>query len=159
MFDLDGTLVPIRSHPVNVSVSNRGTHPAHSFLNFRPWHGQPKMDGVGDLIRIIGIHDQRVPQITRGTSEPGQDENTLLITATHHEFLGHQVHAVMEGSDKTQISTPVKGLYFAVRMVLFEKDDGLPVPFLEFPVDSFDFRLHFCHEIVIPLNQRPAPQL
>ena len=55
------------------------------------------------LVGIVGIDDQRFGQLPRGAGELRQDEHAVIVVARGDEFLGDQVHAVMQAADETQI--------------------------------------------------------
>jgi hypothetical protein len=85
-----------------------------------------------------------------------QDEHALFILACGHEFLGYQVHPVVQRSDQAKIRSPVKPLGLMVIVLPFHEDDGFPLARLEAQIDALRFSLHLRQQVVVTLDARAA---
>ena len=81
-----------------------GTHAA-SLLVFA--HGERPSHGGAGFFQVVGIDDQRLRQLAGSSGEAAQQQNAQLVLAGCHEFLGDQVHAVVQAADVAQIRRAV----------------------------------------------------
>ena len=70
-------------------------HAPHARLAFVCVHFKRHADCVRHLIGIVGVDDQRIAQFAGRARELAQDERAFFVLARGHEFLGHQIHAVV----------------------------------------------------------------
>src|SRR5215469_6777267 len=109
-------------------------------------------NGIRSTLDVIGIDEHRVQQLTSGTSKPAENENSLFVVTRGDKFLGHQIHAVMQGRDDAEISSAIVADNFVVVHMPLQKHNGLPSARLETPVDSFRLGLNISQQVVITLD-------
>ena len=64
-------------------------------------HGQRPVERAGDVVDVVGVHDQRTTQERRGAGEARQHEHPRIVRVlSRHVFLGHQVQSVAQGRDQ-----------------------------------------------------------
>src|SRR5580704_11508457 len=89
----------MRRTSVYVVLAHVRPHPFHASDLFFLGHLQRAMNRFGYLLHVIGIHEQRVRQFVRGPRKRAQHQHSPFVRARRNEFLGHQIHAVMQRSD------------------------------------------------------------
>ena len=75
---------------------------------------------------------------SRGTGEPAQDQDPVLIVAAGHEFLGDQVHPVVQRADDAEPRQPMQRHHLDLVEVPLLEHDRLPRVGSPLPVDLFD---------------------
>ena len=88
--------------------------------------------------------------------EAAQDQHAVKIVARSHEFLRHQIHAVVQRRHQAEIGGAVIRQNLLVAVLAVQEHDGLPVAGLEAAVDAFGFLEHFLHQILIAPDVRAA---
>jgi hypothetical protein len=68
----------------------------HAPLPLFRLHFQREQDGLGGLIDVIRVHQQRIAEFAGGAGELAEDQHAPLIVTGSQKFLGDQVHAVVE---------------------------------------------------------------
>src|SRR5277367_1974323 len=71
-------------------------HAVHAHLLLFRLHLQGSADGFCSLINVVRVHQQSIPQFTRGSGELAQDQYAAFVAPGGKKFLGHQVHAVVQ---------------------------------------------------------------
>jgi hypothetical protein len=61
-------------------------------------HRERRRQRVACLIQIVRVDDERFCQLAGCSRERAQHQHPLLIVARRDEFLGHQVHAVVQAA-------------------------------------------------------------
>ena len=97
----------IRRPPVNIEFPDPLPHAPHPRLFFFGIHFQAETNGLSQLLHVVRVHHQGVAQLTARSGKTAEDENAFLVLARGNEFLGHQVHAVVERSHQAQIGGPI----------------------------------------------------
>jgi hypothetical protein len=69
----------------------------------------------GALVDVVGVDDQGLGQLARGTGELRQDQHAALVFARGDELLGHQVHAVVQAADEAQVGAAIVFVDLAAR--------------------------------------------
>ena len=80
-----------------IEVSKTGTYFEQLLVVVRPRlgvHGDGLEDGVGDLLRVPRVHDDRAVQTLRGTRKLGQDHHTLAFLLARDVFIAHKIHPI-----------------------------------------------------------------
>ena len=77
------------------------------------------MNGFAHAVRVIGVHDQRFGKLPRGAGEARKDQHAFLVVARRHEFLGHQIHAVVQARNHAEVRGAKKFVDLAAA-----RDDG-----------------------------------
>ena len=60
------------------------------------------MDGVGELLDVVGVDDDGVAQARARRRRRAEDQRAAFVIARGDEFLGHEIHAVVKRSDQAQ---------------------------------------------------------
>lgn len=63
-------------------------------------------------------------KLSRGARELTQYKNPVLIIASTHELLRHEVHAVVKAADVTNISRSIESVDVGGLVVCLEEPDG-----------------------------------
>ena len=108
----------------NVVAANHLAHPPHALTLFLAGHGQRGEERLSHRTGIVGIDDQRFQQLPGCTGERAEDENAFLVVPRRHEFLGHEVHPVVQAADDTEVGGLVDLEKFFLLVVLRQQDDG-----------------------------------
>src|SRR5581483_695506 len=146
----------IRSPTVGVELPDDLTHTAHPRTLLVRIHFQCEVNGVGQLLRIIRIDQQRVAQFAARTGEPAQDQDALFVVPRCNKLLGDEVHAVVKRRDQAQVRRPVISPNLAMRVVALEEDDRLPASRLESPVDAVGLGFNFPEQVMVAFDVSPA---
>ena len=104
-------------------------------------HVERAADGRGRLGHIERIHEQRFDQLTRCAGKSAQDQHAVIVIARGHEFLGDQVHAVVQAVDDAEIGGAIELEHLLRILMLADQYDRLPIGGGEARVDA----LHFGH--------------
>jgi len=75
------------------------------------------------LIRVVRVDDDRFRQLPRGAGELAQDEHPSLVVARRHEFLRHQVHAVVQARDHAHVRGAIVFVDVQGLVVLHQQHD------------------------------------
>ncbi len=72
-----------------------------AILPLRNAHAQGDIQGVGQFVGIVGVDDQRRPELPRRAREFGQDQHAGILGILGCDILlRHQIHAVPQGRDE-----------------------------------------------------------
>src|SRR5204862_7422567 len=85
-----------------------------------------------------------------------EDQRAAFILARSNEFLGDEIHSVMQRRDHAERRGAEKACDFFVRMVFSEKHERFPSRGLKARVDAFGFAADFGQEILVALDVRAA---
>ncbi len=72
------------------------------------------------------------------------------------EFLGDEVHPVVQRRDEADVRRAVEAGNLVVRMMALQEHDRLPAARIESRVDAFGFGRDFLEEAVVPVDLGPA---
>ena len=114
------------------------------------------MHGLGQLLGVVRIHNQRVLQLAACACEQAQNERPAVILAGCNEFLRHQVHPVMQRSHQAQVRYTIVRFDLVMVVVSFQKHDRLPVSGLESPIDAFRLALDLRNQFLIAIDMGTA---
>src|SRR6202140_3842855 len=110
------------------------------------------MDCGGELLGSVGIYEQRIGELQGRAGEGAQDQYTTIILARSNEFLGHEVHSVVERGHHTKRGGVIEAGDFLVGMMALEEDDRFPAASLEPRVDALGFGTDFIEQTLIAVN-------
>jgi hypothetical protein len=117
----------IRQHParpsIGIAFSEERPHRVHPLRLFLFWHRQCRCKCPGGIADQPRIHDQRMGQLARSTGAFAQNQDATFVVARAHEFLGHQVHAVVEAADIAEVGGAKETIDFRGVVVRFEEHD------------------------------------
>src|SRR5260221_654686 len=85
---------------VDIVFQNDLAHAGHQLTLLLFAHFDGLANGAGELVHVVGIDEQRVTKFLRSTGETAEDKHTAIVFAGGDEFLGHQIHAVVERGDQ-----------------------------------------------------------
>src|SRR5688572_32354995 len=68
-------------------------HPTHAGAAVLRIHGHGAMDGRGDVLHVVGVDQQRVPELVGGPREAAEDQGAVVVVARGHVLLRDEVHA------------------------------------------------------------------
>jgi hypothetical protein len=63
--------------------------------------------GLNETIHIIGVDDERFAQLLRCPCKRTQYEYAVFIVSCCHEFLRHQIHAIVQRADDAEVREAV----------------------------------------------------
>jgi len=112
--------------PVGVELRDDGPQAPHANPLLLPGHRQRLSKHPGAGIDRVRVDDQRLSQLARGSSKLAEDQHPALILASAHEFLGHQVHPVVETAHIADVGSPQESVDLSRFVVILEQDDGTP---------------------------------
>jgi len=107
------------------------------------------VDRTGKLIHVIGIYEERIAKFLRRAGEAAQNKHAAIVFPGGDEFLGHEVHAVVERCDQADRGRAIEAGNLFVGMVPLEKDDGLPTPGFKACVDAVRFDAYFLKKLFV----------
>ena len=113
---------------INVVFQNDFAHARHGLCLLLLAHFQSLADGAGQLVHVVRVDEQRIAQLLRRPGETAQDECAAIVLPGGDEFLGHEIHPVVERSDQANRSRAIEAGDLLVRMVPLEEDDRFPAP-------------------------------
>jgi hypothetical protein len=90
---------------VRAQVPAHRPHPAGQ-LGLVRLHGPRQR--VFDTFQVVRVAQERLPQLARGTRELGEYERATQVDPGRHVLLGHQIHAVSQGSHHHDVSRTVE---------------------------------------------------
>ena len=99
--------------PAQRNTLNSATSPRISRLRSRccaTGLGQGQVERHGTLVSIIGVDDRRLNQLTRWAGKFRQQQYALFVIACRYILFGHQIHAIVQAADKTQVAGAVVGV-------------------------------------------------
>lgn len=85
--------------------SPQRAHPRPAFL--RP-HVDGAGEGVGKSVHVVRIDDERVVQLLRGARHLAEHQHAVLVLSCRDEFLGDEIHAVVQRADDAEVSETVQ---------------------------------------------------
>src|SRR5262245_18544235 len=121
--------------PVNVVLAYLAAHAVHAVTPLFGGHGDGTMNRGGHVLDVVGVHQQRIAKVVRGAGESAQDQDAVVIVARGDEFLGDEIHAVVERRDHAEVGEPVEGVDLAVIVMPLAIHDGLPAALAEIRVE------------------------
>src|ERR1700761_9674115 len=87
----------------NVVTAHPGPHPQHAPALLLRLHGQGAVERLRDAELVVGVHQQcSAAQLGSRTGKLAEDQDAIVFRARGAELLGNQVHAVLEGSYKSE---------------------------------------------------------
>ena len=93
-----------RRPPIDVALPDQLAHQPHSLALLVAGASAARASiAGGHAFGVVRIDDQRLGQLARGAGEARQHQHALLVVARGHEFLGHQVHAVVQAGDDADV--------------------------------------------------------
>ena len=119
-------------------------------------HFERLMNGVGKLLDIVRIDEERVGKFIGGAGKGAEDKSAAFIVTRSDEFLGYQVHAVMQGSDETDRGGAVVAEDFLVGVMPLQKHDRFPMRGGETGVDAVGFGGDFLEKLLVTGDVRAA---
>ena len=85
---------------------------------------------------VVGIHEQRLAQLARGTGELREHERAAAAVAGGHVLLADQVHAIAQRRHEHDIGSGVQGAKVLARQVVMLVVDRRVTEAAEFAVDA-----------------------
>src|SRR5260370_38583708 len=67
-------------------------------------HIERLVNGIGKLLDVIGIDEQSVCKFVSVAGKRTEAQDDLFIVASGDDYLGHQIHTVMQRSDQANQS-------------------------------------------------------
>ena len=113
-----------RRPTIDIMLPNDAAHALHALLPFLRWHLKRLPDHLCHLSNVIWIDHQGVSQFAAGSGELAENEDAILVSSRDDKLLGHQIHAVVQGSHQTKIRGLVKGLDFAVTVMPVKQNES-----------------------------------
>ena len=107
------------------------------------------MDGIGKLLDVVRIDEQSVGQFVGGAGERAEDQDAAFIVARSDEFLGHQIHAVVQRSDQANGSSAVVAADLLVGVMPVEQNDRPPATGGKAAVDAVGLGGHFLEKLLV----------
>src|SRR4029079_5705397 len=107
----------------NIELANQRAHDLHSRTLARGPHGERNVKRFGTLLDVVWIHDQRLRQLARGSSELAQDENACVVVPRCDELFRDQIHSVMKAAHKAQLGGTIVLVNFDRLVMLHEEND------------------------------------
>src|SRR5271157_978360 len=144
----------MRGPAVDIVFVNNFAHAGYASGLLLGAQVQGLVDGIGELLDVIGIDEQSVGEFVRGSGKRTEDQGTLFILTGSNEFLGNEIHSVVKRRDQANRGSPVEAGDLLMGVVPHEKNNGLPVANLKPVVDSFRFCIDLLHELLIARNVR-----
>ena len=114
------------------------------------------MHRVGDFVDAERIDQQGSRQLPGRPGKAAQDQRAVFIGTAGDEFLGHQVHAVVQRADDAEISQAVQCHHLDRRMLPLDVDDRPPGIGTPTPIDFFDQLVDLGVEQLVLANVGPA---
>src|ERR1051325_6752404 len=127
---------------VDIELPNQAAHHTHPGTLLSRGHREGEMQGRGALIVVIGIDADGLGELAGRAGEVTQDEDPALVVSRRHEFLGHEIHPVMQAGHHAELRGPVMGVDLLRLMVLHLEDDRRRVRPREPVVDARGQRAH-----------------
>jgi hypothetical protein len=93
---------------VHVELGQEGAHRVHAVALFFARHGDGRGQGRAGFFEVVGVHHQRLGQLAGGAGELAEHQHAAFVVARGDEFLGHQVHAVVQAADVAQVGGAVE---------------------------------------------------
>src|SRR5690349_7227439 len=110
------------------------------------------MDGAGQLLDVIRIHEQGIGELQSGSGEGAEDQDAVIIITRSDKLLGDEIHSVVQGSNHAQRSGAIEARDFLVRMMALEKDDGFPAACLKARIDALGFGGDLVEQCLVAIN-------
>src|SRR5262245_59614717 len=141
---------------VNVVLADVGPHAPHAGATLGHFHLDGLPDGLCHHLQIVRVDEQGVRQLTRRSREAAENEHAVLVVAGRDEFLGHQVHAVVERRHHAEVGAPIEAIDLAVVVVPLPIDDRLPVAVAQGLVHRPHRGLDLVLELLVARDAAPA---
>ena len=77
-------------------------------------------ESVFHALQVVRVAQERLPQLTGGTGELGKDECAAQVDPGRHVLLGHQIHAVSQGSHHHHVGRTIQGDQFTATVRLMK---------------------------------------
>src|SRR5439155_21981146 len=142
----------VASPAVDVVFFDHLLQALHSGGLLLEFHLQREANGLGQLLGVVRVHDQGVPQLAGRSRELAQDQHALLVVAGGHKLLGYKGHSVVERGHHAEVDGAVQQVDFLMAVVPLEQHDGLPLAFFEAPVDALGLGIDFGQQIAVTLD-------
>ena len=121
----------VRGPAVDVVVLHISAHVAHAIDGFFDAHVEGLRDCFGGCQNIVWVDEDGVMQLARRAGELAENQDATLVRASGNKFLGHQIHAIVEGGDHAQMRHAVVALHLAMIVLAILKDDRPPLTAFE----------------------------
>mmetsp|Transcript_1829 Transcript_1829/g.4135 ORF Transcript_1829/g.4135 Transcript_1829/m.4135 type:complete len:224 (-) Transcript_1829:1537-2208(-) len=111
---------------------------------------QRLVDGVGDLIRVEGVDQERArAQSLRRTRELRQDEHAAIAPLARNEFESHLRHAFAKGRNERNLREKAQRTHVASRDGLVEVMDRRMLERAKPAVDTPDELVHLVAQLLV----------
>ena len=94
-------------------------HAPHALGLFLLGHLEGAMDGLGNLLHVVGIDQQGVGKLVGSAGESAEDQDALFVVAGGDKFLGDQIHSVVQRGDHAHGGGAVVASDLLVRVMPF----------------------------------------
>src|SRR5579871_1029604 len=141
---------------VDIALADVSPHALHANPPLLGRHFESAMNGVGQLLCVVRVDDQRVGELVAGARKTAQNQDALIVGTRGDKFFRHQVHAVVQRSHQAEVGCTVVRQDFLVAVLAGQQDDRLPVTGLKTLIDPVGFASHLLDQIVIARNVSPA---
>ena len=108
---------------IDVEFANDVAHQAHAVALLVHRHAQRDMKRRRALVGVVRIDNERLRQFTRCAGELRQDEHAALVVVRRDEFLGHEVHAVVQAADETEVGGAMVLVHGILLVMLGQQHD------------------------------------
>jgi hypothetical protein len=112
---------------VDVELRHLGAQRAHASALLLGRHVEGAGQRHGGLLDVVGVHEQGLLEVARGAGEAAEHEHAAQVVARGHEFLGHEVHAVVQAAHVADVGGAVVAHDDVRLVVLAQQDERLPV--------------------------------
>ncbi len=115
-------------------------------------HVEGLVHGIGQLLDVVGIDEQSVGKFVGSAGKRTEDQDPLFIVASGDEFLGHEIHAVMQRSDQAKRGSAVETDNLLMGVVPQERNDRPPAADAKAAVDAVGFGADFVEKLFVTRN-------
>ena len=67
-----------------------------------------RIEGVREAVDVVWVDDQRILQLLGRARQRAQHEHAVLVVARGDEFLGHQIHSIVQRADDAEVRESVE---------------------------------------------------
>ena len=126
---------------VRAQVSAHRPHPPGDLGLVRLYRAH---QGILHTLQIVWVAEERLSKLTRGTGELRENEGTAQVDPGRHVLLGHQIHAVSQGSHHHDVSRAVERdkLTATVRLMKIVHGGHTDTPVIAVDPANLAFHLH-----------------
>ena len=87
---------------VDVEFADDVAHQPHALALLVDRHGERDAERRRAFVGVVRIDDQRLRQFARGAGELRQDKHAAFVVVRGDEFLGDEVHAVVQAAKRSR---------------------------------------------------------